>query len=154
MSTERILVHSSIAADFRAILKRTIDRIFSSVEATPMLVTKGSADRNRSLVEDAISKGASPLNVFGESQTGEHEKIATRMRPVVLTDVDPNMDLYKGESFGPSVSLFTFDTEKEALELANNTDYGLSASVFTEDLRAGFRFAEGLDSGAVHINTM
>ncbi|GKT66220.1 NAD-dependent aldehyde dehydrogenase [Colletotrichum tofieldiae] len=64
------------------------------------------------------------------------------------------MDLYGGESFGPSVSIYTFETEDEMIELANDTDYGLSASIYSENLRVAFRVADRLDSGAVHINSM
>ena len=64
------------------------------------------------------------------------------------------MDLYYSESFGPQLTLSTFTTEAEALELANDTEYGLAASVFTQDLRKGLRLARGIESGAVHINGM
>ncbi|KAJ9148697.1 NAD-dependent aldehyde dehydrogenase [Pleurostoma richardsiae] len=153
MSTERILVHSSIASEFQKQLTQTIDNIFGSPEATPVIVTAASARRNRGLVSDAVSKGAKPLDIFS-TKSEDHENVETKMRPVVLTNIDKSMELYGSESFGPSVSLYTFDTEQEALELANDTEYGLAASVFTEDLGAGFRVAEALDSGAVHINSM
>jgi len=64
------------------------------------------------------------------------------------------MDLYRTESFGPTVSFIVVDTEEEALRIANDTEYGLSAAVFTEDLRTGLRFAKEIESGAVHINGM
>ncbi|KAK5049907.1 hypothetical protein LTR84_004026 [Exophiala bonariae] len=150
MSTERILVHSSIVESFKSILQATIKNVFGSAEATPVLVTAASAKRNRGLVDNALSQGAQA--VFGNTNvTG---KLETKMSPVVLTNVTKGMEIYATESFGPSVSLYTFDTEQGALELANDTEYGLSASIYTEDLRAGFRIAEGLESGAVHINTM
>lgn len=150
MSTERILVHSSIAETFKPILQATIEKVFGSADATPVLVTAGSAKRNRGLVDSALSQGAQA--VFGN--TNPTGKLETKMSPVVLTNVNKDMDIYATESFGPSVSLYTFDSEEEALKLANDTEYGLSASVYTEDLRAGFRMAEGIESGAVHINTM
>jgi acyl-CoA reductase-like NAD-dependent aldehyde dehydrogenase len=76
------------------------------------------------------------------------------MRSVVLGNIKKDMDLYTKESFGLSVSLFTFKTEKEALELANDTEYDLAATIFSKDLRAAFQLADGLGSGAVHINSM
>lgn len=151
MSTERILVDASVAGEFESILKRTINDIFGTAGATPTLVTSASAARNRALVEDAVSKGATSLDIYSD-ELGE--MVETRMRPVVLTNVDKSMELYGGESFGPSVSLYSFDSEDEAIELANDTEYGLTASVFTENLGSGFRIAEKLDSGAVHINSM
>lgn len=153
MSTERILVHTSIASKFQSVLSQTIREIFGSPGATPVLVTARSAKRNRQLISDAVSKGAKHLDIFSTS-SGAEEKVETMMCPVVLTDVDKSMELYGTESFGPSVSLYTFESEKEAFDLANNTEYGLAASIFTEDLGAGFRIAEALESGAVHINSM
>ena len=57
------------------------------------------------------------------------------------------MDLYHEESFGPMVSLITVQSEEEAVELANDTEYGLSASVFTRDLARGLRIAKLIESG-------
>ncbi|KAL7757150.1 hypothetical protein ACKLNR_011677 [Fusarium oxysporum f. sp. zingiberi] len=151
MSTERILVQDSVAAEFQGILNKTIKQLFRSATDTPVIVTAASAKRNRGLVSDAVSKGAEQMQIFDESHEDDFE---TRMRPVVLTNVNKNMDLYANESFGPSVSLFTFKTIEDAVALANDTDYGLSAAVFTRDLATGFRVAEGLESGAVHINSM
>lgn len=77
------------------------------------------------------------------------EESDTRMRPFILENVTPKMDIYREESFGPTVSLLTFDTEDEAVKIANDTDYGLSASVFTTDLATGFRVAKRIESGYV-----
>lgn len=156
MSTERILVHASVADKFQAALKETINKIYGSVNDTPVLVTEESATRNRGLVQDALDLGAKAVDLFGASSSSEtgHENVPTHMRPVVLSGLNDKMKLYGGESFGPSVSFYTYETEDEAVELANNTEYGLSASIFSEDLRAAFRVADRLESGAVHINTM
>lgn len=151
MSTERILVHCSVASKFQDILCGTVNQLFGTNDKTPVVVTGSSAKRNRGLVADAVSKGAKPMQIF---DGGDHQDVETRMQPVVLTNVDHTMQLYGNESFGPSVSLYTFEDESEALTIANDTEYGLSASVFTEDLRAGLRIADGLESGAVHINSM
>ncbi|KAH8664740.1 putative aldehyde dehydrogenase [Xylariales sp. PMI_506] len=153
MSTERILVHSSIAHDFRIALRKSINTMYGSLEQTPILVTAASAKRNRALVADALSKGAKTLDIFTENSE-DHEKMETHMRPVVLTNINESMEIYRSESFGPSVSFYTFNSEQEAVELANDTEYGLSAAVFTENLGTGLRIAEALDSGAVHINSM
>lgn len=151
MSTERILVDASVQAEFESFLKHTINQRFGSAETTPVLVTAESARRNRALVKDAVSKGATSMDIYSDEQG---EVVETKMRPVVRTNVDKSMELYGGESFGPSVSLYPFDSEDEAISLANDTDYGLSASIFTNNLGSGFRIAERLESGAVHINSM
>ena len=64
------------------------------------------------------------------------------------------MDVFNTESFGPTVSLYTVASDEAAIELANDTDYGLSAAVYTEDLRRGLKLAKKIKSGAVHINNM
>jgi acyl-CoA reductase-like NAD-dependent aldehyde dehydrogenase len=151
MSTERVLVHESVAADFEKVLAATVKNVFGTPETTPVLVTASSAHRNRDLVKDAVSKGAKPMGILERAPA---DQVETHMQPVVLQGVRDGMDLYQTESFGPSTSLFTFKTDAEAIKLANNTAYGLSAAVFTEDLNRAFRVAEELESGAVHINSM
>jgi len=69
------------------------------------------------------------------------------MRPIVLDGVNKQMDLYYAESFGPTVSLLTFETEEEALEIANDTEYGLASAVYTKDLVTGLRIARKLEAG-------
>ncbi|KAG5942198.1 hypothetical protein E4U59_001271 [Claviceps monticola] len=64
------------------------------------------------------------------------------------------MDIYKTESFGPTVSVLDIESEEEAIRIANDTEYGLAAAVFTQDLRRGLRLAEAIETGAVHINSM
>ncbi|EGU81685.1 hypothetical protein FOXB_07802 [Fusarium oxysporum f. sp. conglutinans Fo5176] len=151
MSTERILVDESISSEFQERLGEAIRKLFGAADDTPAVVTAASATRNRGLIQDAISKGAQPLKIFEDKHAYETD---TKMRPVVLGNIKKDMDLYATESFGPSVSLFTFKTEKEALELANDTEYGLAAAIFSKDLRVAFQLADGLESGAVHINSM
>ncbi|RDA82952.1 hypothetical protein CP532_0864 [Ophiocordyceps camponoti-leonardi (nom. inval.)] len=153
MSTERILVHRSIADDFREMLRAKTMELYGSAGVTPILISDVSATRNRDLVSQAADKGAKPLSIFSNNDA-EATQPSNRMRPVILDNVDTTMDVYRTESFGPSVSLFTFDTEAEAVKLANDTEYGLSAAVFSEDLKAAFRIADALESGAVHINSM
>lgn len=76
------------------------------------------------------------------------------MRPIIIENVTKDMDLYYAETFGPSVTLLTYKDEQEAIEIANDTEYGLAAAVFTENLQTGLRIAKQIDSGAVHINHM
>ena len=76
------------------------------------------------------------------------------MMPVVVVGTKKEMDLYYTESFGPTVSVMPVNSEEEALELANDTEYGLSSAVFTKDLGRALRIAKGIESGAVHVNGM
>ena len=86
------------------------------------------------------------------------EESNTRMRPVVIENVNKEMSIYHTESFGPTVAIYSLASgdsfEEEALKLANDTDYGLASAVFTKDLRKGLRLAKGIETGAVHINSM
>lgn len=154
MSTERILVHTSIADRFEAKLKEQVKRHFGTVDTTPVLVTAASARRNRDLVKDAVSHGAQILNDAEVKSTSAQLEHETRMCPTIVAGLKDEMKLFSNESFGPSVSFFTYEKEEEALALANGTDYGLSAAIFSENLGTAFRLARALDSGAVHINSM
>lgn len=150
MSTERILVHKNIKEAFQKKLKEAIPRVFPKDQEAPVLVNTTAVTKNKQLLANAKSKGASIL--FGDPDSSE--KNTAMMRPVVLSGVTPDMDIYKTESFGPTVSIIEIDSEEQAIEIANDTEYGLSSAIFTEDLRRGLRMAKEIESGAVHINTM
>ncbi|KAL4730678.1 hypothetical protein ACLX1H_002716 [Fusarium chlamydosporum] len=150
MSTERILVHKNVKEEFEKKLSATIEQIFSSGAEAPILIASAPVEKNKALIKDAISKGASL--VHGNLDTEESSK--TRMRPIVVGGVTTEMDIYQTESFGPTVSLMVIETEEEAIRIANDTDYGLSSAVFTSDLQRGLRIAREIESGAVHINNM
>jgi acyl-CoA reductase-like NAD-dependent aldehyde dehydrogenase len=150
MSTEKILVHKSIKAAFEEKLKGSVEKFFSSQADAPILINEAAVSKTKKLVNDAISGGASV--VVGDINTKESS--GTRMRPIVLDKVTPQMDIYGTESFGPAVSIIEIETEEEAIRIANDTEYGLSSAVFTEDLRRGLRFAREIETGAVHINSM
>lgn len=150
MSTERILVHKNVRAAFEEKLSSAIDKIFGPQTEAPVLIHAPSVTKNKKLLQDAVAKGAAVL--YGDINAEEASK--TRMRPIVVSGVTTEMDIYKTESFGPSVSLYEIETEEEALRIANDTEYGLTSAVFTEDLRRGLRFAKNMETGAVHINSM
>lgn len=147
MSTERIIVHKKVSEAFQTKFKDAVSNMWPEalVHINPQAVEK-----NRRLVQDAAVKGASILN--GDINTDE--SWTTRMKPTVIAHVTPEMDIYKQESFGTTVSILEVDSEEEALRIANDTEYGLAAAVFTEDLRLGFRFAKNIETGAVHVNNM
>jgi acyl-CoA reductase-like NAD-dependent aldehyde dehydrogenase len=149
MSTERILVQSSILPQFREALTKAIAGIFPA--STPgVTVLAAAVEKNKKLIADATSKGAKV--VHGDPSIEESSK--TRMAPIVVENVKKGMDLYYTESFGPSVSLIPFETEEEAIAIANDTEYGLSGAIFTESLGRGLRVAKQIETGAIHINSM
>ncbi|KAK4942554.1 hypothetical protein LTR10_017683 [Elasticomyces elasticus] len=151
MATERILVHAKIADEFREALKGTMDKVFGEGGMdVPQLVTSAPVEKNKKLLDDALSKGAKAI--YGDPK--HHESSKTKMRPVIIENIKPDMDIYHTESFGPTVSLYVVNSDDEAIAIANDTDYGLSSAVFTEDLRRGLRIARQIETGAVHINNM
>lgn len=167
MCTERIIVHRSIADKFREALKATVNNVLGGPSTQLVAVNPAAITKNKDLVRDAISKGGKVL--IGDLDTEATSN--TRMGPVVVENVTEDMDIYKTESFGPTASLFVVESDDEAIKLANDTEYGLSASVYTESLARGLKVAKQIDSGyvpslwflwmssneinrAVHINSM
>jgi acyl-CoA reductase-like NAD-dependent aldehyde dehydrogenase len=148
MSTERVIVHEKVAANFEAEFKKAVAEFAPEHKQAACLINKAGVDKNQRLLNDAISKGATI--VYGNPMN----KQETRMRPVVVRGTTKEMELFYMESFGPTVSLLVVKSDNEALELANDTEYGLSAAIFTKDLARGLRLAKEVESGAVHINGM
>jgi len=147
MSTERVIVFKSISKEFIDVFRETTKQIWPE---SHVLISKVSWEKNKNLLEDAKKKGVEVL--FGDRDTSAEGQL--RQYPTALKGVTKEMDIYYTESFGPSVSVLEVETEEEALEIANDTEYGLSAAVFTKDLARGLRIAEAIESGAVHINSM
>lgn len=150
MSTERVLVHRKILDQFSQALKEASEKVYAPGADAPVLVAKAGVEKSHKLLADAAEKGAKVL--MGDPKT--HEQSAYRIRPVIVSDVKKEMDIYYTESFGPSVSLIAVDSDEHAIEIANDTEYGLSGAVFTSSLARGLRIAREVDSGAVHINSM
>lgn len=153
MATERVIVHTSVVDAFTDAFKESTNQVFGPNHKSPMLVTAIGANKTKKLVKAALGRGAKV--VLGDSKESlDPDLSSTVMRPIILTNVEKGTELYENESFGPSVAIYTFETEEEALAIANDTEYGLSGAVFTKDLAAGLRIARGYETGAVHINAM
>ncbi|KAH8656288.1 Aldehyde/histidinol dehydrogenase [Ilyonectria robusta] len=150
MSTERILVHKSIRRELEEKLGEWTDKLFVSQSDSPVLIADRAVAKNRHLVLDALARGASLVS--GDIDATESTK--TRLRPIIISNVKPDMDIYLTESFGPTVSIIEFETEEDALAIANDTEYGLSSAIFSRDLRRALRLAKKIETGAVHINRM
>ena len=82
-----------------------------------------------------------------------HALGGTFFEPTVLTDVTPNMAVAREETFGPIAPLFRFETEAEAIRMANDTEFGLAAYFYTRDLSRSWRVSEALEYGIVGLNT-
>jgi acyl-CoA reductase-like NAD-dependent aldehyde dehydrogenase len=108
------------------------------------LCNEGVLKRTRQHVDDAVAQGATL--VFGGTNNGLY------FAPTVLTGVTPGMAIAREETFGPVAPVMSFASDAEAIETANATGYGLTAAVFTSDLRAAWQFAESLRHGTVLVN--
>jgi succinate-semialdehyde dehydrogenase/glutarate-semialdehyde dehydrogenase len=103
-------------------------------------------------VSDAIIKGAK-VEIGGKGSEDEELKKGNYYEPTILTNVKPEMRILNEEIFGPVLPIIPFDSEEEAIELANKTEYGLSAEIYTSDLKKGERVAKQIQAGTIAINT-
>ena len=99
------------------------------------------------LVEDAVAKGASVV-----AGGRRHRSRRLLLEPTVLTNVTDDMRVFSEEIFGPIAPLFKFDTEEEAIAMANDTEFGLACYFYARDVGRIWRVAEGLEYGIVGIN--
>jgi acyl-CoA reductase-like NAD-dependent aldehyde dehydrogenase len=149
MSTERIVVVEAVADAFVekfAAKARTLVAGDPREGKTPLgaVVDRAAAQKVQRLIDDAVAKGA--RQVAGGAADG------VLMSAVVLDGVTSAMEIYAEESFGPSVSVIRVKDEAEAIAVANDTEYGLSAAVFTRDIARGLRVAKQIQSGICHVN--
>ncbi len=116
------------------------------------LISQASCERVLGVVERARREGEGRLVTGGRRIDGTLAA-GYFVEPTVFADVDPMSALAQEEIFGPVLSIIPFDTEREALEIANNTIYGLAGFVFTSDLRRAHRVAAALEAGYIGVNT-
>jgi succinate-semialdehyde dehydrogenase/glutarate-semialdehyde dehydrogenase len=151
-AANRFYVHASVAEEFgrrlaeRMQALRVGDGLGESVELGP-LINEDARLKVDSLVSAARDAGASVLT-GGESHSG----VGFFYPPTVLVDVAPSSPILGEEIFGPVAPIVTFDTDDEAIELANRTEYGLVSYVYTSDLSRGLSVSERLETGMVGLN--
>ncbi len=156
MTGSRLLVHSSRVAEVRDRIAEALTTIVvgpAADEQSQMgpLIDRPNVERVNGVVEEAIAAGASVI-VRGGPVTDGTLASGAFYRPTLLQIDDPTLDIYQKEVFGPVLTLMTFDTEAQAIELANNSEYGLSATVFTRDADVALRVPMQLDAGTVWVN--
>ncbi|CAB1368253.1 NAD-dependent succinate-semialdehyde dehydrogenase [Denitratisoma oestradiolicum] len=148
----RFLVQDGIYDAFAAKLSAAVadmkvDDGFTPGAQIGPLINKAAIDKVHHLVADALAKGAKVL-------TGgrRHEKGGNFYTPTVLTDVTTGMDIAREEIFGPIAPLFRFKSDAEAIQLANDTAYGLASYFYSRDINRIWRVAEQLEYGMVGVN--
>lgn len=114
------------------------------------VVNRQALERITGMIERAKSSGARLIT--GGERIGGDLADGFYLQPTVFADVDPNSELAQNEVFGPVLSIIPFDTDDQAIAIANSTPYGLSGYVFTTNLRRAHRVAEELETGEVLIN--
>ena len=114
------------------------------------VANQAQLQRNLSYVEASVQEGAQL--VFGGKQL-HSESGGFYMQPTVFDNVSPQMRLAKEEVFGPIVAIIPFDTEQEAIDIANSTDFGLAAALWTANLSKAHRMIKAIDAGVIHVNT-
>jgi len=112
------------------------------------LIDNAAVEKVEEHVQDAVSKGGQVLLGGKRHALGQ-----TFFEPTVLANVTPQMKVAKEETFGPLAPLFRFQTDQEAIEMANDTEFGLASYFYSRDIGRIWRAAEGLESGMVGINT-
>ncbi|WP_262107423.1 aldehyde dehydrogenase [Arthrobacter sp. Marseille-P9274] len=149
MSTERLIVDKSVAAEFTRLLAERAAKLVvgdpeeHSTQLGP-LVHEGAVEHVSALVRDAVENGATV--VTGGQADGLF------FPPTVLSGVTKAARIYTEESFGPLAPIIEVDGIEEAIEAANDSEYGLSAALFTADVSRGLELAKRIQSGICHIN--
>jgi acyl-CoA reductase-like NAD-dependent aldehyde dehydrogenase len=149
MSTERIVVDERVAEAF---LEQFVAQARRLHAADPRktdtligpMITEQAAQRVRAMVDDAVGKGAT-LVLAGRQQ-------GVFVDPMILDHVTPGMRVYDEECFGPLASIIRVSGDDEAVTVANDTEYGLAAAVFSRDITRALSVARRLETGICHIN--
>jgi aldehyde dehydrogenase (NAD+) len=149
MSAGRIIVEEQIVLEFAKKLAAKAATLPKGDPRQPdtvvgPLINDDQVKKVHALVQDAVHKGASLLH--GGSFEGRVYD------PTVLSEVQPTMRIYHDETFGPVASIIPVKDAAQALRVANDTLYGLSAGVITKDIHKALYLAEGLEAGMVHVN--
>ncbi|CAE6449937.1 unnamed protein product [Rhizoctonia solani] len=145
MSANVLLLHDSIADEFLNNMKGRVLKAGQSPESAYRgFFTAQSADRVRSLINDAVAQGASL--VTGSTGSGNI------IQPTILDNTPESARIVTDEIFGPAVCVIRFRDEEDAVRIANDREFGLSAAVFSTDLGRAFAIARRIESGGVHIN--
>ena len=152
-AANRFIVQANVAEEFTAKVTARVEALKigrgteDDVKIGP-LIDDRAVDKAKKLVEDAVDRGAT-LHTGGQAIDGP----GTFFQPTVISDVQAGSDILHEEIFGPVLAIVTFTDEDEAVQLANDTEFGLVSYVYTESLSRGQRMIERLESGMMGLNT-
>ncbi|WP_027467814.1 NAD-dependent succinate-semialdehyde dehydrogenase [Deefgea rivuli] len=149
----RILVQAGVYDAFASKLAAAMTKLqvgdgTADGVTTGPLIDENAVAKVEEHISDALSKGASVL-----AGGTRHALGGTFFTPTLLGNVTPTMKIAKEETFGPVAPLFKFETEEQAIQMANDTEFGLASYFYTQNLARSFRVAEALECGMVGINT-
>ncbi len=149
MSTERIVVEDAIADRFASALAEKAAALGTGPAAgtgalSGSLISRAAADQVEAMVRDAQAQGARVLVPL--------RREGNRIAPVVIDQVRPGMKVYAEESFGPIAAIVRVRDLDEAVQVANDTEYGLAGSVFGRDIGRTLQVARRLECGVCHVN--
>lgn len=151
--TNRVYVQEGVAEEFTKLFQAELEKLKvgngleDGVDIGP-LIDQAARSKVEELLQDAIEKGGRVVYT-GLKPVEENGYFYA---PTILTDVQDDMECMKDEIFGPIAPIATFKTEEEVIERANNSNYGLAAYVYTENLSRSFRITEQLEYGIVGLN--
>jgi succinate-semialdehyde dehydrogenase/glutarate-semialdehyde dehydrogenase len=149
----RLLIQAGVYDEFAQRLKSAVaqlrvgDGLAGVTDQGPLIDAK-AVSKIEEHIADALAKGASIL--LGGRR---HALGGTFFEPTILTDVTPKMLVAREETFGPVAPLFKFETEAQAIAMANDTEFGLAAYIYTRDLARSWRVSEAVEYGIVGLNT-
>lgn len=154
-ATSRLICHESVQDEF-------VDMI--EAEASDLVLGDGNDDTTDVgplINEAALQKVSKYVQIgqdegatlrFGGAPADVEGKTGHFFEPTLFTDVDPDMRIAQEEIFGPVLSVLTVGSYEEAVDVANNTRYGLSSAIYSEDIKNGFRAMRDLDAGITYVN--
>jgi len=155
-ATSRVIVHKAVEREFTERLVAAAEKLKIGNGLDPQidmgpLVNKGRVKAVHEYTQVGRQEGAKLL-IGGDALSDEEHRRGAFYRPTIFSDVRPTMRIAREEVFGPFISILPVTSYEEAVQVANATEYGLSTSIFTNDLRTTFRAMRDLEAGLVYVN--
>jgi len=152
ISPKRVIVDKSIKSDFEKLVLQKLEQKTYGTDFGPM-ASEGAKVEVAGMVQATLDKGAKLLAGGAGQAAPEQDSGKAYFAPTVLTDVKPGMCAFDEEIFGPVIAITEASSEEHAIELANQSEFGLGGAVFTKDLEKGERIAsDDIEAGMVFVN--